>query len=153
MMPGARGPALMLAAVLLLPTMASATPESARERAHGFLLQRLVAALGLSQETASAVRAVFEQAEERRTELIASRARLDHHLRDLLARQQSDARELEAAIREASGIDRSLAEITEDSFRDTQALLTREQQAKLLLLRYELQGEIHDVVRSRLKPR
>ena len=152
-MPGARGPALMLAAVLLLPTMAYATPESARERAHGFLLQRLVAALGLSQETASAVRAVFEQAEERRTELIASRARLDHHLRDLLARQQSDARELEAAIREASRIDRSLAEITEDSFRDTQALLTREQQAKLLLLRYELQGEIRDVVRSRLKPR
>ena len=71
-------------------------------------------------------------------------------LRAALSRPDKDQAQLAKLVEEASTVDRDLATVAEDSFRDAQKDLTAEQQAKLVLLRRELQGQVREAVRRRL---
>jgi len=121
-------------------TVHAASPEPARDRARTYLTQRLVDGLNLPDDKALALRTIFRKADERRLELTAKRQALDKKLRTALARPDKDQAELTRLVAETNDVDRELAAVAEDSFAEAQNSLTVEQQAKLLLLRRELQG-------------
>jgi len=114
---------------------------------------RLVDGLNLPADKALALRAIFHKADDRRIELTARRQALDKKLRTILARPDKDAAELAHLVAETNDVDRELASIAEDSFVEAQKGLTVEQQAKLLLLRRELQGQVREAMRRRLGQR
>jgi hypothetical protein len=116
-------------------------------------MMRLVDALDLPDDKALALRAIFRKADERRVELVAKRQAIDKELRAALSRPDKDQAQLAKLVEEASTVDRDLASVAEDSFRDAQKDLTVEQQAKLVLLRRELQGQVREAVRRRLRQR
>jgi len=113
-------------------------------------MMRLVDALDLPDDKALALRAIFRKADERRIELVAKRQAIDKELRAALSRPDKDQVQLAKLVEEASTVDRDLASVAEDSFRDAQTDLTVEQQARLVLLRRELQGQVREAVRRRL---
>ena len=121
----------------------------AQDRARTYLMMRLVDALDLPDDKALALRAIFRKADERRIELVAKRQSIDKELRAALSRPDKDQAQLAKLVEEASTVDRDLASVAEDSFRDAQKDLTVEQQAKLVLLRRELQGQVREAVRRR----
>ena len=125
----------------------------AQDRARTYLMMRLVDALDLPDDKALALRAIFRKADERRIELVAKRQSIDKELRAALSRSDKDQAQLAKLVEEASTVDRDLASVAEDSFRDAQKDLTVEQQAKLVLLRRELQGQVREAVRRRLRQR
>ena len=122
----------------------------AQDRARTYLMMRLVDALDLPDDKALVLRAIFRKADERRIELVAKRQAIDKELRAALSRPDKDQAQLTKLVEEASTVDRDLATVAEDSFRDAQKDLTVEQQAKLVLLRRELQGQVREAVRRRL---
>jgi uncharacterized membrane protein len=131
-------------------TVHAAPPEPARDRARTYLMLRLVDGLNLPDDKALALRTIFRKADERRIELTAKRQALDKKLRAALARPGKDQAELTRLVAETNDVDRELAAVAEDSFAETQKSLTVEQQAKLLLLRRELQGQVREAMRRRL---
>ena len=131
----------------------AASPVPAQDRARTYLMMRLVDALDLPDDKALALRAIFRKADERRIELVAKRQNIDKELRAALSRPDKDQAQLAKLVEEASTVDRDLAAVAEDSFRDAQKDLTVEQQAKLVLLRRELQGQVREAVRRRLGQR
>ena len=131
----------------------AASPVPAQDRARTYLMMRLVDALDLPDDKALALRAIFRKADERRIELVAKRQSIDKELRAALSRSDKDQAQLAKLVEEASTVDRDLASVAEDSFRDAQKDLTVEQQAKLVLLRRELQGQVREAVRRRLRQR
>ena len=145
-----RGVGALLALALVSSPVRSAPPEPARDRARTYLMLRLVDALDLPDDKALALRTIFRKADERRVALLSSRQALDKQLRAALARPDKDSAELTRLVGEVNGVDRQLADVAEDSFDEAQKLLTVEQQAKLLLLRRELQGQVRDAMRRRL---
>jgi hypothetical protein len=114
---------------------------------------RLVGALDLPDDKALALRTIFRKADERRLQLLAKRQTIDKQLRAALSRPDKNHGELEQLVTPASAVDRDLASVAEDSFREAQQELTVEQQAKLMLLRRELQGQVQEAVRRRLGQR
>src|SRR5262245_2666231 len=78
---------------------------------------------------------------------------IDKQLWAALSRPEKNKAELEQLVTQATAVDRDLASVAEDSFREAQQGLTVEQQAKLLLLRRELQGQVREAVRRRLGQR
>jgi hypothetical protein len=143
-----------LALGLLLGAVAqAASPAPAQDRARTYLMMRLVDALDLPDDKALALRAIFRKADERRVELVAKRQAIDKQLRAALSRPDKNQAELEQLVAQATAVDRELASVAEDSFRDAQQGLSVEQQAKLVLLRRELQGQVRDAVRRRLGQR
>jgi len=151
MIPCATG--AVLAVALVSSPLHAAAPEPARDRARTYFMMRLVDALDLPDDKALALRTIFRKADERRITLLASRQALDKQLRAALARPQKDATELSHLVEQTNAVDRELATVSEDSFAEAQKLLTVEQQAKLLLLRRELQGQVRDAMRRRLGQR
>ena len=145
-----RGLGAVLAIALVSSPALAAAPEPARDRARTYLMLRLVDALDLPDDKALALRAIFRKADERRVALLASRQALDKQLRAALARPEKDSAELTRLVGETNTVDRELAAVAEDSFAEAQKTLTVEQQAKLLLLRRELQGQVRDAMRRRL---
>jgi hypothetical protein len=145
-----RGVGALLALALVSSPVRAASPEPARDRARTYLMLRLVDALDLPDDKALALRTIFRKADERRVALLSSRQALDKQLRAALARPDKDSAELTRLVGEINGVDRQLADVAEDSFDEAQKLLTVEQQAKLLLLRRELQGQVRDAMRRRL---
>jgi hypothetical protein len=145
-----RGAGAVLALALVSSPVHAAPPEPARDRARTYLMLRLVDALDLPDDKALALRTIFRKADERRVALLSSRQALDKQLRTALARPEKDSGELARLVGEINGVDRELADVAEDSFIEAQKLLTVEQQAKLLLLRRELQGQVRDAMRRRL---
>ena len=144
---------LGLALGLLAGAAHAASPAPAQDRARTYLMMRLVDALDLPDDKALALRAIFRKADERRIELVAKRQSIDKELRAALSRPDKDQAQLAKLVEEATTVDRDLASVAEDSFRDAQKDLTVEQQAKLVLLRRELQGQVRDAVRRRLGQR
>jgi hypothetical protein len=116
-------------------------------------MMRLVDALDLPDDKALTLRTIFRKADERRMELVAKRQTIDKQLRAALSRPEKNHAELEQLVSKATAIDRDLASVAEDSFREAQQGLTVEQQAKLVLLRRELQGQVREAVRRRLGQR
>lgn len=148
-----RGLGAVLALALVSSLAHAAPPEPARDRARTYLMLRLVDGLDLPDDKVLALRTIFRKADERRVALLASRQALDKQLRAALARPEKDSNELARLVGETNTVDRELAAVAEDSFAEAQKTLTVEQQAKLLLLRRELQGQVRDAMRRRLGQR
>lgn len=126
------------------------TPETPRrERARTFLVLRIVDALNLNDQDALKVSAVVRQSDDHRQQLVKQRQALEDQLRTALAKKPSDPTELGKLISDGNDIDQKIALVPEDTFRELQKVLTVEQQAKLMLFRRELQGEIRKAVQGR----
>jgi hypothetical protein len=113
-----------------------------RERARMFLVLRIADALKLSDPEALKVSNVIRQSDEHRQDLVKQREALEDKLRDALAKQPQDPAELTKLISQGNDIDQKLALVPEESFHELQKILTVDQQARLMLFRRELQGEI-----------
>jgi hypothetical protein len=144
--------ALVLLCLMLAPAPLSAQPNQEgpwRDRARMFLVLRIADALNLSEQEALKVSAVIRQSDEHRRDLVQQRQALEQDLREALAKQPPDPATLTKLINQGNDIDQKLALVPEDSFRGLQKILTVEQQAKLMLFRRELQGEIRRAVQGR----
>jgi hypothetical protein len=140
----------VLLGLVLLPRLAVAQPpdERGRDRARSFLVVRIADALQLSDPDALKVGTVIRHSDEHREELLKQREGLEDKLRAALAKQPPDS-ELATLIAAGNQLDQQLALVPEDTFRELQKILTVEQQAKLLLFRRELQGEIRRAMQRR----
>ena len=114
-----------------------------------FLVLRIADALNLSEQDALKVSNVIRQSDEHRRDLVQQRQALEQELREALAKQPPDTATLTKLINQGNDIDQKLALVPEDSFHGLQKILTVEQQAKLMLFRRELQGEIRRAVQGR----
>jgi Spy/CpxP family protein refolding chaperone len=144
--------ALVLLCLTLLPVALSAQPKQEgpwRDRARMFLVLRIADALKLNEQDALKVSTVIRQSDEHRRDLVQQRRALEDELRQALAKQPPDTATLTQLINQGNDIDQKLALVPEDSFRELQKVLTVEQQAKLMLFRRELQGEIRRAVQGR----
>jgi hypothetical protein len=144
----------LLAIAMLAPAAhaqaAKGTPETPRrERARTFLVLRIVDALNLNDQEALKVSTIVRQSDEQRQQLVKQRQGLEDQLRTALAKKPPDPAELGKLVSEGNDIDQKIALIPEDTFRELQKVLTVEQQAKLMLFRRELQGEIRRAVQGR----
>ena len=120
-----------------------------RERARTFLVLRIVDALNLNDQDALKVSTIVRQSDERRQQLMKQRQTLEDQLRTALAKKPPDQAELTKLVSDGNDLDQKIALIPEDTFHEMQKVLTVEQQAKLILFRRELQGEIRRAIRGR----
>ena len=137
--------------VLLATSLVYAEPEPSRDKARTYLILRLVEALDLPAEKALALRDVFRHWDQEREGLLKRRDVTHEKLRTALAKKPTESTGLQALTDDAVAIDRELATIPERSFAAAAKLLTLEQQARLLVLRRDLQGQVHQAVRHRLR--
>ena len=146
----ARAP-LAFACLLACARLATAAdaPSPGRDRARSFLMLRVVDALKLSDEKALQMRDILRRADEHRLELTKQRDGLDAKLRATLAQTPADTGALTTLIADAHAVQRELADLPEHTFGETQKILTVEQQAKFLLFRRDLQGEVRQALRRR----
>jgi len=129
---------------------AEAPQDRFRTRARTYLVVRISEELQLSDADALKVGTVLRQSEERRQALMREREGLATSLRTALAKSPADAAEISGLVARLNGLDQQIALVPEDSFRELQKSLTVEQQARLVLLRRELQGEIRRAMQRRL---
>lgn len=120
-----------------------------RERARMFLVLRIADALKLNDADALKVSNVIRQSDEHRQELVKQRQALEDKLREASAKQPQDPAELTKLISQGNEIDQKLALVPEDSFHELQKILTVDQQARLMLFRRQLQGEIRGALAGR----
>jgi Spy/CpxP family protein refolding chaperone len=146
----------LLAATVLSPAVHAQPTEGPRpegpprrERARTFLVLRIVDALNLNEHDALKVSTIVRQSDERRQQLIKEREGLEHQLRAALAKKPVDPAALSTLVGEGNAIDQKIALIPEDTFHEMQKVLTVEQQARLMLFRRELQGEIRRAIQGR----
>jgi len=144
-----------LAALLALGLRASSagadvSPE--RDRARTYLMLRVVDALGLSDTKALQMRDILRRADERRVELSQKRDTLEAQLRTALTKSPPDEAALSRLVADAHTVQRELATLPEHTFSEAQKILSVEQQAKLLLFRRDLQGEVRQALRRRAAP-
>ena len=137
-------------AVRAQPT-AAPRPEGPprRERARTFLVLRIVDALNLNDQDALKVSTIVRQSDERREQLVKQRQDLEAQLRTALAKKPVDPADLSKLVSAGNDIDQKIALVPEDTFHEMQKVLTVEQQAKLILFRRELQGEIRRAIQGR----
>lgn len=143
---------IVLLALALAPLRAwpQGPPEPPRrDRARAFLVLRIADALKLSEPEALKVSTIIRQSDEHRRALVQERQAFEQRLRGALAKQPADTPALSKLVSEGNGIDQKLAMVPEESFRELQKVLTVEQQAKLMLFRRELQGEIRRALQGR----
>ena len=138
---------------LLLPTLAGAQPTVGRprDRARTFLVVRLAEALDLSDDKALQLSAIIRKSDEQRQQLRGQRKETEGKLREALAKTPIDQAALTKLITDANALDQQLALLPEQSFKEAQQILTVEQQAKLILVRPELQSQIRRAVRRRFE--
>jgi Spy/CpxP family protein refolding chaperone len=141
--------ALLLVAALAVPlgVMADSSrggpPGYHHKRARLFLVLRMADALDLSDEKALQVNHLLEQVELKRDDLRKQRDVLNEQIRGALDEPQPDDAKLAKLIDQAIDLDSQQARAFEDSFNALKKVLTVEQQAKLVLLRAKLHGEVH----------
>lgn len=129
-------------------------PDAAvrRERMRTFLVLRIADALHLPDDKALQISKILRDAEDRRQTLVAQRREVEHGLQSALDGQgKTDPAALGKLVAQANDIDNQIALIPEASFRQVQDLLTVDQQARLVLLRPELQNQIRQNVERRLQ--
>src|ERR1035437_1951879 len=143
---------LILFMLSMMPLRAAAQPAEGpeRDRARTFLVVRIADALQLSDADALTVSAVIRRSDERRLSLIKRREDLEQTLRSGLAKTPHDPAELSKLISDGNALDQQLALVPEETFRELQKILTVDQQAKLLLFRRELQGEVQRAMQGRV---
>jgi hypothetical protein len=138
---------------LLLAASAQAQrgPEQRRGRARTFLVLQIADALDLSDEKALQVSRILRESEGRRQDLNAERKRVERELRKALDGDDTAKAQLGKLIARANEIDEKLALVPERSVREVQAILMTEEQAKLVLFRPELKGQVRRELRQRLR--
>ena len=144
---------MFLSIAFFLPMIARAQPpEEGRgeDRARTFLLVRLAEALDLTDEKALQVSRILRSAQEQRQQLRRERADIDGKLREALKKPSENQEELKKLISRAHEIDEQLAMAPERSTRELQKILSVEQQAKLVLLRPEMQHQVRQAIRRRM---
>jgi Spy/CpxP family protein refolding chaperone len=140
----------LLVCLLATTAVAAATePTPSRDRARTYLMLRVVDALDLSDEKALEMRDILRRADDRRLDLTQKRDTLDAKLRAALAAKPVDGSALGQLVADAHAVQRDLATLPEHTFAEAQKILTVEQQAKLLLFRRDLQGEVRQAIRRR----
>ncbi|HUI25566.1 MAG TPA: hypothetical protein VL403_05730 [Candidatus Kryptonia bacterium] len=148
---------LVTASVLALLTrssgVAAQSPENRpRDHARTFLVVRLAEALDLSDEKALQMSAIIRKSDEQRHQLRQQRKEAEAKLREALAKTPVDQAALTKLVADANGFDQQLALLPEQSFKEAQQILTVEQQAKLILVRPELQAQVRRAIRRRFEP-
>jgi len=147
-----RASLLFVSLLALGATTVPTTLPPGRDRARTYLMLRVVDALNLSDDKALAMRDVLRRADERRIELTSRRDALDGKLRAALAQSPVDVPALSQLVSDAHTVQRELADLPEHTFTEAQKILDVEQQAKLLLFRRDLQGEVRQALRHRAAP-
>lgn len=147
---------IALAAISLWATAArgetaEVTPSHPqRARARTFLVMRLAEELNLPDDKALQLSTIIRNSDEQRLKLQGQRHDLEAKLKATLDHPPPDTAALDKMIAQANEIDQQLALLPEQSFRESQKILTTEQQARLILLRPELQKQIQHAIRRRL---
>jgi hypothetical protein len=145
-----RASAALLACLVATAALGAATDTTpGRDKARTYLMLRVVDALDLSDEKALEMRDILRRADDRRLELTDKRDTLDSKLRAALAAKPVDGPALGQLVTDAHTVQRELASLPEHTFTEAQKILTVEQQAKLLLFRRDLQGEVRQAIRRR----
>lgn len=146
---------MLVGAALTVASVAAAQSrdvDSRRDRMRTFLVLRISEALDLPEEKALQISGVLRQAEARRRDLASQRRDVDRKLRGALEQTgRSDSAALPDLIAQANELDGQIAMIPETSFKEVQGILSVEQQARLVLLRPELQAQIRRNVERRLR--
>jgi uncharacterized membrane protein len=135
-----------------LATGATSDAPPGRDRARTYLMLRVVDALDLSDEKALQMRDILRRADARSLELTKKRDHLDGKLRAALAQKPIDPAALGQLVTDARTVQRDLASLPEHTFAEAQKVLSVEQQAKFLLFRRDLQGEVRQAIRRRSTP-
>ena len=135
--------------LLLAATLGATSAPPARDRAHTYLMLRVVDALDLSDDKALQMRDILRRADARRMVLTTQRDALDTKLRSALNAAPVDSAALSQLVADTHSVQSQLASLPEATFDEAQKFLTVEQQAKLLLFRRELQGEVRQAIRRR----
>jgi len=146
------GSVALICCLALSTLAASADTPPGRDRARTYLMLRVVDALDLSDEKALQMREILRRADDRRLDLTQQRDGLEAKLRGALAQKPVDTAALGSLVGESHAVQRELAALPERTFGEAQRILTVEQQAKLLLFRRDLQGEIRQAIRRRATP-
>jgi len=136
-------------ALLLAATLGATSAPPARDRAHTYLMLRVVDALDLTDDKALQMRDILRRADARRLALTSQRDTLDAKLRTALNAAPIDSTALSRLVADTHDVQSQLASLPEATFDEAQKFLTVEQQAKLLLFRRELQGEVRQAIRRR----
>jgi len=135
--------------VLLAATLGATSAPPARDRAHTYLMLRVVDALDLTDDKALQMRDILRRADARRITLSSQRDALDVKLRTALNTTPVDSAALGQLVADTHNVQSQLASLPETTFDEAQKILTVEQQAKLLLFRRDLQGEVRQAIRRR----
>ena len=135
--------------LLLAATLGATSAPPARDRAHTYLMLRVVDALDLTDDKALQMRDILRRADARRRALTSQRDTLDAKLRTALNAAPIDSTALSRLVADTHDVQSQLASLPEATFDEAQKFLTVEQQAKLLLFRRELQGEVRQAIRRR----
>jgi Spy/CpxP family protein refolding chaperone len=135
--------------VLLAATLGATSAPPARDRAHTYLMLRVVDALDLTDDKALQMRDILRRADARRLTLSSQRDALDVKLRTALNTTPVDSAALSQLVADTHNVQSQLASLPEATFDEAQKILTVEQQAKLLLFRRDLQGEVRQAIRRR----
>jgi len=135
--------------VLLAATLGATSAPPARDRAHTYLMLRVVDALDLTDDKALQMRDILRRADARRLTLSSQRDALDAKLRTALNASPVDSTALSLLVADTHNVQSQLASLPETTFDEAQKILTVEQQAKLLLFRRDLQGEVRQAIRRR----
>ena len=135
--------------VLLAATLGATSAPPARDRAHTYLMLRVVDALDLTDDKALQMRDILRRADTRRLTLTSQRDTLDAKLRTALNATPVDSASLSQLVADTHSVQSQLASLPETTFDEAQKILTVEQQAKLLLFRRDLQGEVRQAIRRR----
>ena len=144
-------PVLTCALVAASMGAAADTPPG-RDKARTYLVLRVVDALDLSDEKALQMRDILRRADDRRLDLTTKRDALDAKLRTALAQTPVDPSALGRLVADAHAVQREMASLPAHTFDEAKQILTVEQQAKLLLFRRDLQGEVRQAMRRRATP-
>ena len=138
--------------LLLAATLGATSAPPARDRAHTYLMLRVVDALDLTDDKALQMRDILRRADDRRVDLMKKRDTLETKLRAALAQKPLDDGSLGHLVSDAHAVQRELAGLPEHTFGEAQKILSVEQQAKFLLFRRDLQGEVRQAIRRRATP-
>jgi Spy/CpxP family protein refolding chaperone len=140
-------------AMMTLPSRGIAQPPEGRlrDRARTFLVLRIADALNLSDEKAIRLSGVVRASEDQRRQLRQQRHEVEAKLRETLDKSPIDEAALGKLIAQANQIDQKLALLPEQGFKEMQKVLTTEEQAKLILLRPQLQSQVRRALQRRFQ--
>jgi hypothetical protein len=96
---------------------------------------------------------ILREVEDQRNELLDKRKVVEEAIRQELAKPEPAAAKLAQSVADANKIDEQLALIGDKAMQRVQSILDPKQQAKLVLLRPEIQRQVRSAIHRRLEER